>query len=291
MKKIISIIFCLNILATKILSQQPNFFPMNIGNEYQMYDGYSYQFGKIERDTIYPNSKSYFHLPSPFDFQDCRVDSEGNVLSISRVFFGGPPSPEEYMLFKANAILDEVWPVAWDYNVVIDTGYARCIYVDSVYLFGKPRLVKGVLIYDASYYYYYFWLAEEIGLVREQYDDGTTSMLNYAKINGNIYGTLVPVIDESLFQPTEFTVSQNYPNPFNSSAIIDVQFHKNSMEETIALTIYDILGSKIFEDKYQMYGKLSIRINSETMNLSTGTYIYKVTNGYKTVTKKFLLLK
>ncbi|NWF90100.1 MAG: T9SS type A sorting domain-containing protein [Ignavibacteriaceae bacterium] len=291
MIKIFSIIFWLNISTVQILSQQPNFFPMNIGNEYQMYDGYSYQFGKIERDTTYLNGKTYFHLPSPFDFQDCRVDSEGNILSISRVFFGGPPSPEEYMVFKADAILDEVWPVAWDYNIVIDTGYARCIYVDSGFIFGKNRLIKGVLVFDASYYYYYFWLAEGIGLVREQYDDGTTSVLNYAKINGNIYGTLVSVNDELPIQPTELVVSQNYPNPFNGLTIIDVSFSGNPIEKKIILSIYNILGSKVFEDKYQVDGKLSVRLISETMNLSSGIYIYKVTYGYTTVTKKFLLLK
>ena len=63
-----TLVIFINVFIINLYSQQPNFFPLNIGNEYQMYNGYEYQFGKIERDTIYPNGKTYFHLPSPSIF-------------------------------------------------------------------------------------------------------------------------------------------------------------------------------------------------------------------------------
>jgi hypothetical protein len=253
-----------------------------------MYDGYEYQFGKIERDTVYPNSETYFHLPSPFDFEDCRVDSFGNILSISRPFFVGPPTPEEYLLFKADAILDEVWPVAWDFNIVIDTGYAKCIYVDSVYLFGKTRLVKGVLIFDFSYYYYYFWLAEGIGLVREQYDDGTTSLLNYAKIDGEIYGTLVSIEDEYSVTPKEFNVSQNYPNPFNPSTIINYAVKEAGL---VKIKVFDILGSEVAEliNESKDAGNHSVEFNAA--NLPSGVYFYTLQINEYSASKKMLFMK
>lgn len=282
----------INIFIINLYSQQPNFLPLNIGNEYQMYDGYEYQFGIIERDTVYPNGKTYYHLPSPFDFEDCRVDSAGNVLSISKPFFSGlSSSPEEYMLFKADAVLDEVWPVAWDFNPVIDTGYAKCIYVDSGFIFGKNRLIKGVLIFDFSYYYYYFWLAEGLGLVREQYDDGTTSVLNYAKIDGETYGTLVSVEDEFPLLPSEFNVTQNYPNPFNSSTNIEVSLPDQSTDDWIKFSVYNILGSKIYEQNYIASKFSIITFNTDELNLSSGTYFYSVAYASQIVTKKFLLLK
>ena len=292
MKTIIIFIFYSILFIHQIYSQQANFLPLSIGNEYQMYDGYEYQFGKIERDTVYPNGKTYYHLPSPFVFQDCRVDSLGNVLSVSKPFFIGiTSSPEEYMLFKSDAVLDEIWPIAWDFDPVIDTGYGKCIYVDSVYLFGKYRLVKGILIYDESYYYYYFWLAEGIGLVRDQFDDGTTSLLNYAKIDGKIYGTLVSIEDEYSVTPKEFNVSQNYPNPFNGTTNIDVNLSIKSSNENINLIVYNILGSKVYEENYNVTGSLTISINTDYLNLSSGTYFYSVSDGNKILTKKFLLLK
>ena len=243
MKTTLKYFLCINIFIINLYSQQPNFLPLNIGNEYQMYDGYEYQFGIIERDTVYPNGKTYYHLPSPFVFQDCRVDSAGNVLSVSKPFFIGlTSSPEEYMLFKADAVLDEIWPIAWDFDPVIDTGYGKCIYVDSGFIFGKNRLIKGVLIFDASYYYYYFWLAEGLGLVRDQFDDGTVSVLNYAKIDGKTYGTLVFVEDESLLIPSEFNLSQNYPNPINLSTKIAYNIPQRS---NVSLKIHDVLGKEI----------------------------------------------
>jgi hypothetical protein len=254
-----------------------------------MYDGYEYQFGIIERDTVYPNGKTYYHLPSPFDFEDCRVDSAGNVLSISKPFFIGlSSSPEEYMLFKADAVLDEVWPVAWDFNPVIDTGYAKCIYVDSGFIFGKNRLIKGVLIFDFSYYYYYFWLAEGLGLVREQYDDGTTSVLNYAKIDGETYGTLVFVEDESLLIPSEFNLSQNYPNPFNPSTIIAYSIPQRS---NVSLKIYDVLGKEIATliDEQKEMGLYEIKFDAS--KLSSGVYIYSIQAGDYLESRKMMLMK
>ena len=278
MKTTLMCFLYINIFIINLYSQQPNFLPLNIGNEYQMYDGYEYQFGIIERDTVYPNGKTYYHLPSPFDFEDCRVDSAGNVLSISKPFFSGlSSSPEEYMLFKADAVLDEVWPVAWDFNPVIDTGYAKCIYVDSGFIFGKNRLIKGVLIFDFSYYYYYFWLAEGLGLVREQYDDGTTSVLNYAKIDGETYGTLVSVEDETLLIPSEFNLFQNYPNPFNP--VTSIKFVL-PIKSNINIKIYNTLGKEIKEllNETRLSGEYEITWDG------TDNYRNKVSSGVYFIT-------
>jgi hypothetical protein len=278
-----------------ILSQTPNFFPLAIGNEYQFTNWEYpyppiYSFVKIERDTIYPNGKKYYHLPSPFDFQDCRVDSNGNILSISKPFFSNG-EPEEYLIFKANAKFGEVWPVAWNYNVVIDTGYAKCIYDDSGYVFGELRKVKGVLIYDASYPFYWFWLAEGIGLVRFRYDDGTVCYLNYAKINGVVYGELVSVDEEIPSVPTEFDVSQNYPNPFNGKTNIQVHLPSHSNVLRIKLLIYNLLGSKVYEGEYITSSPFTIRLDADELNLCSGTYSYSIIYNNKQITKKFLLLK
>lgn len=273
------------------LSQTNNFFPLAIGNEYQFNGGGNdYWFGIIERDTIYSNSQHYFTLPYFFEFGDCRVDSNGNILSISRPFFNGPPTPEEYLLFKSNAQLGEIWPVAWNYNVVIDTGYAKCIYDDSLYVFGEKRRVKGTLIFDNSYYYYFFWLAEGIGLIRNQYDDGSTLDLNYAKINGIIYGTLVTVEEEIQQIPSELYVSQNYPNPFNGVTQIEVRLPYSSYNN-YKLLIHNILGSLVYEKEFPVNNFSVIRINTDELKLSSGTYFYTILFSGKKVTKKFLLLK
>ena len=272
-----------------IFSQNTNYFPIAIGNEYQFLgrNSQQYFFGKIERDTIYPNGKKYFSLPYFFEFGDCRVDSSGNVLSISRPFFIGG-EPEEYLLFKADAEINEVWPVAWNYNIVIDTGYAKCIYDDSGYVFGEMRRIKGVLIFDESYYYYFFWLAERIGLLRNQYDDGSGLDLNYAKINGIEYGTIVSVNEDMPASPIEFTVAQNYPNPFNPSTVISWQLAAGSF---VTLKVYDVLGREVITlvNRYYITGKYKVNFNAN--GLPSGVYFYRLITKDFIQTKKMMLVR
>jgi hypothetical protein len=267
---------------------------LNIGNEYQ-FKGRSqqeYYFGKIEKDTLYSTGKLYFTLPDRcFEFGNTRVDSNGNVLSVSKRFFGG--DPEEQMLFKADAVLDEIWPVAWNFNPVIDTGYAKCIYVDSGFIFGKNRLMKGVLIFDESYYYYYFWLADGIGLVRTTYDDGSGLDINYAKIDGKTYGTLVSVEDEIQIVPEEFNVSQNFPNPFNPETKIRIEISKTSFA---TIKVYNSLGKEITTllDNELAPGSYSINWEAKDSNgniLPSGVYLIRMTVDNYTETIKGLLLK
>ncbi len=290
--KIYIVFFLTMFLTYNVYAQTPNYFPLAIGNEYQFYspDTESYVFGKIERDTLYPNGKLYVSLPTIFEFGDSRVDSLGNLLSIFKPFFYGG-DPEEGLYFKADAKLGEIWAVVWNFNPVIDTGYAECFYIDTVYLFGKWRVVKGISIFDFSYIYYRFWVAEDIGLVREAYDDGTVNFLTYAKINGVVYGTLVSVGEENPPVPGSFSVSQNYPNPFNGNTSIDVSLPQASSEKKIKLIVYNILSSKLFEQEYQTNGRITISLNTDAIPLSSGTYFYAVLNGEKRITKKFTLMK
>ncbi len=97
-----SLIFLL--FSVTILPQQPNFLPLEIGNEYQINNGISYFFGIIERDTVYPNGKTYFTLPRPiFEFDDTRVDEFGNIYTTVVPLTGITGTLDEYMIFKADA--------------------------------------------------------------------------------------------------------------------------------------------------------------------------------------------
>lgn len=291
MLKTLLIVFTLFLFKQNFLAQTGNFFPIAIGNEYQFNNGSNnYWFGTIERDTVYPNEHRYFSLPYFFEFGDSRVDENGNVLSASKPFFIDG-DPEEYLLFKADAELDEVWAVAWNYNVVIDTGYARCFFDDSLFLFGELRRVKGILLFDESYYYYYFWLAEGLGLLRNQYDDGSYLYLNYAKIDGAVFGTVVSVEEENNSIPIELVVSQNYPNPFNGITNIDIHLPSYSGRQTIKLNIYNILGVKVYEREYDVNNYITVKVNTDLLNLSSGTYFYSVIYENKQITRKFLLIK
>jgi hypothetical protein len=272
----------------EIIPQKIDYFPISIGNEYQLVDEYSnHLFFKIEKDTVI-NGKTYYNYPHEFKY--CRTDSLGNLYSISKPFFRGEPTtkPDEYLLFKADAQVNEIWKVAWDYNIVIDTGYAQCVYADTGYIFGKYRKIKGVRIFDASYDYYIFFLAEDLGLVEDRYDIlYTGGVLNYAKINSVIYGTPVGVNDK-IPQLQKFTLSQNYPNPFNPSTSISYSLPTSS---NVKLIVFNTLGQKLktLVSEYKPAGNYTVNFNASA--LPSGIYFYKLEAGPFTQIKKMILIK
>ncbi len=291
-KKYFILLFMLILFQPKIMSQNSNFLPMTIGNEYQYTGVYNYFYWKMDRDTIYPNGNRYYTFPGWLEFGDCRIDSSGNVLSISKPFFGGG-KPDEYLLFKADAQLNEIWPIAWNFNTIIDTGYGRCIYDDTIYVFDKPRRVRGTLIFDESYYYFFFWLADGIGIIRTQYDDGSTLDLNYAKINGTVYGELVSVLEEYQPKPVDFNLYQNYPNPFNPTTTIKFSLGKR---EIVSIIVFDITGKKIksLVNQELSAGDHEIQWNGKDENnrqLPSGIYFIRMHSSNYQRTIKVTLLK
>lgn len=268
--------------------EQECFFPLAVGNKYQFHNGSDYWFGEIISDTVYQNGKLYFSLPYDiFNFGDTRIDSGSNVYSISKPFFIGG-NPEEYHLFKSDASWGDVWPVAWNYNVVIDTGYARCIEDDTLFIFGAFRRVKGVLIFDSSYQYYFFWLASGIGLIRERYDDGTTNELNYARISGIEYGSLVSINESISQQQDNFELHQNYPNPFNPTTTISFNIPETDF---VQLKVFDMLGEEVamLINETKSPGNYSVHFNAA--DLPSGIYIYSLRVNGQVQNRKMLMIK
>jgi subtilisin family serine protease len=88
--------------------------------------------------------------------------------------------------------------------------------------------------------------------------------------------------------PYKFELSQNYPNPFNPTTTIKYSIPS---ESRVVLKIYDMLGREVRtllnEDKVP--GNYSLNFNAG--NLSSGVYLYKLTAGNFTSTKKLVLIK
>jgi uncharacterized delta-60 repeat protein len=101
-------------------------------------------------------------------------------------------------------------------------------------------------------------------------------------------GTATSVINESQGIPTEFAISQNYPNPFNPTTTINYSVPKTSL---ILIKVYDIIGHEVaaLVNEEKAPGKYSV--NFIAGNLPSGVYLYKLTAGNYTDTKKLILLK
>ena len=85
-----------------------------------------------------------------------------------------------------------------------------------------------------------------------------------------------------------FHLSQNYPNPFNPTTTIQFSVQKRSL---VVLKVYNILGQEV---KTLVQGEMSPgshEIMFDGSSLPSGTYIYRLSAGNYTETKKMMLLK
>jgi photosystem II stability/assembly factor-like uncharacterized protein len=95
--------------------------------------------------------------------------------------------------------------------------------------------------------------------------------------------------------PDKFELSQNYPNPFNPDTKIKftVPQSKKQEGENITIKVYDILGNEVavLLNELKSAGSYEINLDAASLNLSSGTYIYRLTSRSFSSTKKMVLLK
>ncbi len=86
----------------------------------------------------------------------------------------------------------------------------------------------------------------------------------------------------------KFYLEQNYPNPFNPVTIISYSIPAISF---VSLEIFNTLGQKVktLVDQQQKAG--SYRVNFNGYQLPGGMYIYRISNGTNSQSRKMLLLK
>jgi hypothetical protein len=96
------------------------------------------------------------------------------------------------------------------------------------------------------------------------------------------------VIETEIAVPKEFELSQNYPNPFNPNTVISYSL---PLASEVKLIVYNSLGQtvKVLENGFMNAGNYSVNLNA--VELSSGTYFYKIEAGHFSQVKKMLLLK
>ena len=93
--------------------------------------------------------------------------------------------------------------------------------------------------------------------------------------------------------PNQFVLNQNYPNPFNPTTEIAFSMDKAA---DVSLTIYNVLGLKV-----RVLENASLEAGTHTykwdgrdelgQSVSTGVYMYTLSDGAKSFTKKMALMK
>ena len=101
-------------------------------------------------------------------------------------------------------------------------------------------------------------------------------------------GIFTAINETKNYTPVIFHLSQNYPNPFNPSTKIIFTVKEEGMTDLI---VYDLLG-RVVENlmhKTLAAGEYSVYFNAG--NLPSGIYVYRLSEGMNSVTKKMILLK
>ncbi|MCK4272804.1 T9SS type A sorting domain-containing protein [bacterium] len=104
----------------------------------------------------------------------------------------------------------------------------------------------------------------------------------------DVYGPVTATPLASGAVPGEFALLQNYPNPFNASTVIRYQL---ASDEHVTLKIYNIQGQEVASlvDADQKAGMYTV--NWTGKDVSSGMYIYTLTAGDFSDTKKMVFLK
>jgi len=119
--------------------------------------------------------------------------------------------------------------------------------------------------------------------------DGANSYTTNSPFSVDVDNSGVTSVNEiSSIVPSEYSLEQNYPNPFNPSTTINFSI---STSEFVTMKIYNSLGQEVSTVVNEFLNAGSYEVNFNAENLVSGMYIYKITAGSFTSTKKMLLLK
>ena len=88
--------------------------------------------------------------------------------------------------------------------------------------------------------------------------------------------------------PNSYELSQNYPNPFNPSTSISFSLPAAG---NVSIKVYDVMGREV---RTLINGQMQAGTHNtvfEASGLASGVYVYKITAGDYTATKKMVLMK
>ena len=110
---------------------------------------------------------------------------------------------------------------------------------------------------------------------------GTNGCISYRQ-------PIVSIIPISTVNPERYSLSQNYPNPFNPTTTIKFAIPKAGY---VSVSVFDVSGRELemLVNEELQAGTFEVKWNAATY--SSGVYLYKLTAGNYTETKRMTLVK
>ncbi|MCF7832149.1 MAG: T9SS type A sorting domain-containing protein [Candidatus Marinimicrobia bacterium] len=169
------------------------------------------------------------------------------------------------------ASIGEYYPAAVANQAVLEMPINADVPVDS--LGGQPmaQTPRGAA-FAVEGDHYKFWLIDM--------DLGTVQTVTW-KADPTAIGS-------DRYVPYGFSLEQNYPNPFNPTTSISFNILENL---EVSVDVYDLAGAKV-ATVYNGYMEAgSHNMTFDASDLASGTYVYQLTAGNNTVSRKITLVK
>jgi len=103
-------------------------------------------------------------------------------------------------------------------------------------------------------------------------------------------GVTFPVtsVKDNIANPVKFDLEQNYPNPFNPTTTIRFTIPEKSL---VTLKVFDMLGREVSTLVNEVKDAGTHTVKFAGKDLPSGMYLYTITAGNYTATKKMMLVK
>jgi uncharacterized delta-60 repeat protein len=255
-------------------------------------------------------SKQY-NSPTGWDIARAIVkDNSGNIYISGSTGTSGFPLAYKITTIKYSPEGDELWVNPYDGTGIGADGYTGYnLAIDdeaSVYAIGQVYSNSNIVTIKYNTSGSFEWAKMFNGGTNNSSDipvavgvDPNGNVFTAGNTNNNNFTTGNDIVIIKYVQtPTSvedegssvssFILEQNYPNPFNPMTKISWQSPFSSYQ---SLKVYDVLGNEVVTlvNEFKQAGRYEVEFDAGT--LSSGVYLYKLTAGKFSETKKMLMLK
>ncbi|HFD32636.1 MAG TPA: T9SS type A sorting domain-containing protein [Gammaproteobacteria bacterium] len=239
--------------------------------------------GKTE---FFVGGSSYFNGIGGTRFYWFEADGDNSYTKVRSFFILGvdPLSWDEIHTFDVNNDGKDDILINYTYSVVILTWNNETQEFEIYYLSHWDHPVEGVTMYDLNNnskldFFISVKENENIPPLRTYYFKNKIS---------------TSITNQSTFLPIQFQLFQNYPNPFNIRTLIKFV---TKQPVIITLSIFNILGKEVrtlIKNKAYRPGEHTVNWagkDNKGKEVSTGLYIYVLSDGKQTISRKMLFIK
>jgi len=93
---------------------------------------------------------------------------------------------------------------------------------------------------------------------------------------------------KSKLVPGKFQLNQNYPNPFNPETKIDFSVSESGY---VNLEVFNLLGERICTLLNEQKPAGNYSVNFKGYGLNSGIYMYRLSSGHQSITRKMVVMK